>query len=264
MKISGHIVWVVGASAGIGEEVAYECARKGASVLVLSSRKEKELHRVAKRCADLGTETLVMPLDVTDEEQIESTCDEILTRYGGVDILINNAGVSQRALAFENQFEQDRRIMEINYFGLINIAKRMLGPMIENGRGHIAITSSVTGKFGFPLRSAYAASKHALHGYFESLYLENIKHGIGVTLVCPGRVKTDISRNAVLADGTAHGKMDPGQATGIPAEECARRYIRGIERNKREVYIGKESILIYLRRFVPSLFYRIAQNVNPK
>ncbi|RLD20651.1 MAG: short chain dehydrogenase [Bacteroidetes bacterium] len=263
MQFKDKTVWIVGASAGIGEHIAYGCAIRGARI-ILSARRKEALEGVARQCRDLGAEAHVYVLDVTKPEEIKLMCNEVIEDFGGVDILINNAGVSQRALVSESPLSIDRRLMEINYFGIVDITKRMLPSMLKQGYGHIAVTSSAVGKFGFPLRSAYAASKHALHGFFESLYLENRKHGIGVTIVCPGRVKTDVSKNALSGDGSAYGIMDPGQSRGMSAEECAERYIRGIERNRREIYMGQEAILIYLRRFIPPLFFRIAEKVSAK
>lgn len=232
-------------------------------MIFLSSRRRGELLRVKDQCIALGSDVEVLEIDVTNPQRIREVCDYVNGK-GGIDILVNNAGVSQRGSAQETHVDVDRRIMEINYFGLIDISKRMVPGMVERGQGHFAITSSVVGKFGFPLRSAYAASKHALHGFFESLYTENKRNGISITVVCPGRIKTDISLSAVTASGEAHGELDPGQAKGMPVEKCARQYVNAIERNKKEVYIGKEQILIYLRNFVPSLFYRIALKVSPK
>jgi len=263
MQFKDKKVWIVGASAGIGERIAYGCALRGARV-ILSSRRKEALEEVAGKCRDLGGEAHVYPMDVTAPDQIELMCNEVIEDHGGVDILINNAGVSQRSLVSESPISLDRRLMEINYFGIVDITKRMLPSMLGQGHGHIAVTSSPVGKFGFPLRSAYSASKHALHGFFESLYLENRKHGIKVTMVCPGRVRTEMSINALTADGSTHGVTDQRLAKGMSAEECAEKYIKAIERNKREVYMGQESILIYFRRFIPSVFYWIAEKVSGK
>ena len=263
MRVRGRTVWVVGASAGIGEYVAYECAKRGATRVILSARRLDSLKRVADRCQEFGAIADIEPLDVTRPDDISSVCDRIAST-NPPDIVVLNAGVSQRALASETDISIDRRIMEINYFGNVDIAKRMLPHMLESGAGQFAVTSSVVGKFGFPLRSAYASSKHALHGFFETLHIENKSKGVTATVVCPGRIRTDISKNAVTADGSSHGVMDPGQAKGMDVEVCARRYVSGIERNRREVYIGFETILIYLRKFAPPLFFRIAGKVDPK
>jgi short-subunit dehydrogenase len=137
--------------------------------------------------------------------------------------------------------------------------------MMAQGSGYIAVTSSITGKFGFPLRSAYAASKHATQGFFETLGIELSGRNISVTIAMPGRVRTNISVSALTRDGTPHGKLDPGQASGIAAEECARRYLDAIHKRKHEVLIGrKELMMVHLRRFLPGLFYRMARRIRPE
>ena len=136
--------------------------------------------------------------------------------------------------------------------------------MIQNKGGHIGITSSISGKFGFYLRSSYAASKHALHGYFESVGMEYESSGIYVTIACPGRVKTNISVNALAGDGKKHGDRDPGQEGGITPEECAVSYLKAIYRRKKEVLIGrKELIMVYLKRYFPGLFFKLSKKIKP-
>jgi short-subunit dehydrogenase len=157
-----------------------------------------------------------------------------------------------------------RKIMEINLFGAVLLSKYVLPVMLKNGGGHIVATSSISGKFGFNLRSAYAASKHALHGFFESVRLENYKENIRVTIVCPGRVRTNISLNALTAEGKAHGKMDDGQDGGISAESCAKQILKAIRKNKKEVLIGgKELLMVHFKRFTPFIFNRIIRNIKP-
>ena len=136
--------------------------------------------------------------------------------------------------------------------------------MIASGGGVIAVTSSLTGKFGFPLRSAYSASKHALHGFFETLRLEYKKNNIKVTIVCPGLINTNISYKALAKGGVLHGKMDKKQENGMPVEKCAKLYLQAIENNKKEVLIGKsDKSMVYLKRFFPALFYKLIGKVNP-
>jgi short-subunit dehydrogenase len=180
-----------------------------------------------------------------------------------IDILINNGGVSQRTLVKDTTMEIFRKIMEINLFGAVQLTKLVLPVMIKNGGGHIIATSSISGKFGFPLRSAYAASKHALHGFFETVRLENINENIKVTIVCPGRVKTNISYNAISTDGKPHGKMDDGQNEGISPEKCALQIMKAIRKNKKEVLIGgKELMMVHFKRFAPFIFYKIASKIK--
>ncbi|HOV64717.1 MAG TPA: SDR family NAD(P)-dependent oxidoreductase, partial [Spirochaetia bacterium] len=167
----------------------------------------------------------------------------------------------------------DRRIMEVNYFGLIDIAKRVAGYMLTRGnvrdrkhgsaRGHIVVTSSLSGAFGMPYRSAYSASKHALRGFFESLRAEYGKHGLKVTIVMPGSIRTNISRSALLGDGTAYGQMDERLARGIPPEKAARKILKAVRKGKKEVVVaGFEGLLLFIRRYLPPLFYPIVEKVK--
>jgi short-subunit dehydrogenase len=189
---------------------------------------------------------------------------QALEKTGGIDVLINNGGISQRSLTWETPLEVDDRIFSINYFAAVILTKAVLPGMMERGGGAIAATSSITGKFGFPLRSAYAASKHAVHGFFETLGIELADQNISVTVAIPGRVRTNISVNALTSTGEKHGKMDPGQAGGISPERCARKYLDAIHRGKREVFIGgKELMMAHIRRFLPSLFFRLARKIDP-
>jgi len=257
------IVWVTGASSGIGEALAYELAKHDA-ILILSARRKEELERVQEKCLQMTAQCYVYPLDLTLGEQILEVAQKVIHRFGRVDILINNGGMSMRALAHEANLSVDRKIMEVNFFGQIALTKAVLPSMIAYGSGHLVAVSSLTGKFGFPLRSAYAASKHALAGYFETLGLELSHKNIKSTVVFPGRINTNISLYALTKDGSPHGKMDKGQKKGIPADKCARKMLKGISRQKREIIIaGEEMLLVFFKRFIPPLFYMIASRVDP-
>ena len=263
MKFKDKVIWVTGAASGIGEALAFKAVDYGAK-LVLSDIDESKLKVVAEECIKRGAEVLSLPLDLSDRESIETAVPEALEKFGAIDVLINNGGVSQRAYTWETTLDVDYRIMNINYFGAVILTKALLPGMIEKGGGYIAATSSINGKFGFPLRSAYSASKHAIHGFFETLGIELADKNISVTIAMPGRVQTNISVHALTKDGTEHGRMDPGLAGGIPADLCARKYLDAIHRRKREVLIGgKELIMVYIRRFLPVLFYKIARRINP-
>lgn len=257
----GKLVWITGASSGIGEALAREAADRGAR-LILSSRRAEALEQL--RLSLPGADNhIILPLDVGRASALETTLAEHADMLSHVDVLFNNAGISQRALTWEASRESERQIMETNFFGATAVARAVLPGMIDRNAGTIVVISSATGKFGFPLRSSYAASKHALHGYFESLRAELKGRDVRITMVCPGRIRTNISFHALVADGSAHNQLDPGQQGGIPAETCARTIIHAAERKKPEVYIGKEQFLIYLNRYFPSLFRRIVRNINP-
>jgi len=262
MYLKNKTVWITGASSGIGEQLAYSCVKRGARV-ILSSNEIGKLEKVRERCTEKGGECFVYALDLSDEQQLEKVADEILNQFNTIDLLINNGGISQRSTALETNPEVERKIMEINFFGAVALTRKVIPVMVKNGGGNIAVTSSITGKFGYKLRSSYSASKHALHGYFESLGLELNEKNIFITIACPGRVKTEISMSALLKDGLKYGKMDEGQQGGISAKKCSEKYIRAIEKNKREVLIGgKELIMVYIKRYIPFLFYKIAARIK--
>jgi short-subunit dehydrogenase len=182
---------------------------------------------------------------------------------GKIDYLINIGGISQRARIDETPLWLDRKIFEINYFGTIALTKAVLPYMINQKSGHIAATSSISGRFGFPLRAAYSASKQALHGFFETLYLENKPNNIRTSVIIPGRVRTNISFHALDQQGKEQGKMDDALNKGISPEKAARIIIRGIKRNKHEILVGStELIMLYIRRIWPWLFFRIGDRVK--
>jgi short-subunit dehydrogenase len=159
---------------------------------------------------------------------------------------------------------KSRKIIHLHYFPGLIITKALLPGMITNHFGHIVVTSSISGKFGFPLRSAYAASKHALHGFYESLWTEYQDKGIRTTLVCPGRVKTNISMHALGPDGQSHGKMDEGQAGGIPPDLCALKILKAVSKNRREVLVGgRELLMPRIKQYSPGLFYRLVLKIKP-
>jgi dehydrogenase/reductase SDR family member 7B len=254
------IIWITGAGTGIGKALAMAYNENG-NTIILSGRKKAQLEDVA----GLISNAYILPLDVVDEQAIAAAVAEVEAKFGNVDILINNAGVSQRALVTETSNEVGRRLMEVNFFGSIHLTKAVLPLMLKSGTGNIVGMSSAAGKFGFPLRSYYAASKHALHGFYEALGLELKDTDIHTSVVCPGRIKTNISKNALKGDGAAHAEMDPGQAKGVDVDVCAAKVKRGITRNKAEIYVGGiELLMIYFKRYTPWLFRFIAKRINPK
>lgn len=254
MDFNNQKIWITGASSGIGQALARELALRG-SHLLLSARTEDKLIDLKGNLNNPHNHH-VLTMDVSDPEQLSSKVNEAIEKLGAIDVLINNAGISQRASAEETTMTVNRRIMEVNFFGNIALTKYLLPHWKSRSRGRVVVISSVAGKLGPPFRSIYAASKHALHGYYDALRAEVADSGIEVNVICPGYVQTDISRNALQGDGDKHGKMDEGQATGLSAEDCANRIIRAIEKNRAEVIIGKEWIFVTIRRFFPSIYRR--------
>jgi len=239
MGFEGRVVWITGASSGIGEALAHAFSRKGAH-LVISARDRTALERVAETCLAHGApeDPLTLPFDLGAHETIEPAVLEASKRWGHIDILVNNAGVGQRATAFESRPEVVRRIMDVNFLGPVFLAQAVLPSMLKQRSGRIVVVSSVLGKFHLPGRSAYVASKHALQGYFDTLRSELHGSGIEITIICPGWIETSISENALTANGNRHAKPTLVNYAKMPANECAKRILDAIEREKREAMIG--------------------------
>jgi short-subunit dehydrogenase len=179
---------------------------------------------------------------------------------GDVDVLVHSGGVSQRSLVVDTDLATDRAIMDLNFFGTVALTKAVLPSMLARRSGHIVPISSVVGYVGTPLRSTYAASKHALHGFFDSLRAEVAKDGIAITIVCPGYIRTNVSRNALTGNGTAFGKMDDTHKDAMRPEECARHIVDAVANRNEEVVIGgKEAWAVPLKRFFPRVVSRMVR-----
>jgi short-subunit dehydrogenase len=257
-------IWITGASSGIGEACAYEFA-KGKVNLILTALEHDGLTRVQKICIELGAKCEILPFDLSNIDGIEDLVNKALSCFGNIDIMYNNAGISQRSLAGDTSFSVDRKIMDINFFAPVLISKLLLPKMLENGSGTIAVTTSISGRFGFPLRSAYCSSKHALYGFFETLHAEYFDKNIRVVFVCPGRVQTNISFYALEQDGKQHAKLDAGQAGGVTAEHAAKKIVKAIYKRKPEVLIGgKELLMLFIKRFFPNLSRKLVKKIKPE
>ncbi len=258
---SGKEIWITGASSGIGEALAYKFASMGAN-LIISSIDPEGLERVKQNCP-LSANVVVKPFNLADTSEIDKLVESAIEERGRIDYLFNIGGISQRSRIEETPLWIDRKIFEINYFGTIALVKAILPYMIQQQSGHVIATSSITGRFGFPLRSAYSSSKQALHGFIETLYLENKKNNIKASILIPGRVRTNISLHALEKDGKEHGKLDDGQANGITSEKAALQIIKGVRKNKREILVGAgELTILHIRRIWPWLFFRIADKIK--
>lgn len=261
MRFAGQVVWITGASSGIGEALAHAFAAEGAR-LVLSSRRPEELERVRRACAR-PDDHLVLPLDLARSATFPAAVAEVLARRGQIDVLINNGGVAQRALVKDATLEIERALMEVDYFAPVALTKAALPAMLARRAGQIVVVSSVMGYVGIPGRATYAAAKHALHGYFNSLRAEVWRDGISVLLVCPGYVRTAVSANALGPRGEQHARTDSPTATGIAPEKCAATIVRATARKREEIHVGGWEVAgIYLQRFLPRLFSRIARRIK--
>lgn len=253
MDFSNKTVWITGASSGIGRALSIELSLQNAK-LILSSRDVNSLELVKKECKNPQNIT-VIPLDLEDYTQFSKKVTEAIAAFGTIDILVNNGGISQRSLIKDTDILVDKRIIEVNYLGTVALTKAILPHFIQNKIGHFVVTTSIVGKIGTPLRSSYAASKHALHGFFDSLRAEHFHDNIFVTLVCPGFVNTNVSKNALTGNGTPQQKMDMATQNGIQPERFAKLMAKSIIDKKEEVYIGgfKEKLGVYVKRFFPKV-----------
>lgn len=254
MSFSNKTIWVTGASSGIGKALAIELAEQGAQ-LILSSRKKQDLELVKNACKNPNN-VKVIPLDLEDFTNLVPVTKEAIAAFSKIDILVNNGGISQRSFVKDTSIAVDKRIMDINYLGNIALAKALLPHFVANKKGQFVVTTSIVGKIGTPLRSSYAASKHALHGFYDSLRAEHFNDNIAVTLVCPGFVNTNISKNALTGDGSPQDKMDNATANGIQPDRFAKLMAKAIKQRKEEIYISgaKEKLGIYLKRWMPIVF----------
>jgi dehydrogenase/reductase SDR family protein 7B len=250
------VVWITGASSGIGEALAKRFALAG-SRLIISSRRPDELSRVAGLCSGARS-CAVLPLDLSKPESMADAVHSVLAREGAVDVMVHNAAVSQRAFAADASYDVDELIMRTNYLGPVALTKALLPSMRARRQGQFIVLSSVLAKFGLPGRSAYCASKHALQGFFDTLRAEVSPDNIKVMLVLPGWVRTNISMNALTAAGAPQRKMDSGTATGFTPEFVAQRILAAARSEAAEVNIVRiqEKAALYLSRFAPSLFRR--------
>lgn len=252
----GKTVWITGASSGIGEELAYQTAAMGAR-LIISARRENELERVKAACKG-ALDVMIVPIDLADEQSVRNAASTVQAKVKNVDVLFNNGGISQRALTMETSQEVVRKMFEVNFFSNVLLSQLVAQRMIENKTGHIVVTSSLMGKWGFYLRSTYAATKHALHGFYDSMRMEIEKDNVYITLLTPGFINTNVSKNALNEKGQSTGEMDNNQAQGMSAEECVRIVLEGVAAQKFEVAAGgKELMGLKLKRFLPMMFEKV-------
>ncbi|AQW91747.1 TPA: SDR family oxidoreductase [Elizabethkingia anophelis] len=260
---NNKVIWITGASSGIGEALVKELAVKSNAKIILSSRREDQLYAIAQNAGLDKGRYVVIPVDLQNYTAMPTIAENAISKFGKIDILINNAGLSQRSLAMETSIEVDKRLMDIDFIGTVALTKAVVPYMIKNKGGQIVVVSSLMGLFGAPMRSGYAAAKHALHGFFEALRAELYNDKVFVTIVCPGFVKTNISINAVTGTGTAQNTMDDATANGIPVNIFAQKMLKAIAKQKYQAVIGgKETFGVYLKRFFPSLLVKIVRKAK--
>ena len=233
-------VIVTGASSGIGEQLVKILAQKGASI-VLCARSEHKMEQIVKSIALPEEKYLILAADFSKQPNFISSVNQIIQKFGQIDILINNAGIAQKSLIQETREEVERRVMEVNYFAAVNFSKAVLPHFIEKKRGHIVAISSILGEIGLPFVGPYCASKHAINGYFESMSYDVEKLGINVSVVSPGFIKTEITKKSLTGSGAMHAKDSVAQEKGMDPQLCAKKILTEISRKK-------------MKRWIPSVF----------
>ena len=262
MSFKNKVIWITGASSGIGKSLAIELSNQDAK-LILSSRKKTDLELVKDKCKN-PSDVKIIELDLENYSGFDNKVTEAIACFGTVDILVNNGGISQRSLAKETNILVDEKIMKINYLGTVALTKALLPYFIDKKSGHFVTTTSIVGKIGTPLRSTYAASKHALHGFFDSLRAEIHQYNIAVTLVCPGFVNTNVSINALTGDGSPQQKMDVATKNGIEPNRFAKLMAKAIIKKQEEVYIAgfKEKLGVFVKRLYPKLLSKMIRKLS--
>ncbi|XP_058471191.1 dehydrogenase/reductase SDR family member 7 isoform X2 [Solea solea] len=257
-KLRRLVVWVTGASSGIGEELAYQLAKCG-SRLVLSARREDELNRVKRCCLERSNlkdeDILVLPLDLLQRTSHADKAKAVVQYFGHIDVLINNGGRSQRSLFEETSLDVYQALMELNVLGTISITKHVLPYMTQRGSGSIVTVSSITGLVGAPLSTGYAASKHALQGFFNSLRIELTEYpNILISTVCPGPVQSQIVHNAFTEDLSKPVKAPGLQEHKMATSRCVRLMLVGIANGVKEMWIAQQPFLFvyYAWQYVPT------------
>lgn len=261
MDFAGKIVWVTGASSGIGEALCRALAKQGAK-LILSARNLSKLESVKSSLAN-ADEHHILDFDVSDIDIIQRKTEEAWSLFNGVDVLINNAGISQRSLALETSIEVDRKVMEVDYFAPVALSKAIVPKMLDNRSGCIINIASVAGKIGSSMRSAYAGAKHALIGYMDCLRAEVMSQGIRVINVCPGWVQTNISQNALTGDMQPYGELDDEIKSGIPVDDFVRILLKKLNSSKQEIIIarGLPKFGYQVRRIFPNIYHWILPKI---
>ena len=255
MTFNNKVVWITGASSGIGKGLALTLSSKNCR-LILSARKIEKLKEVKASCQH-PENVEILPFDLSKIESMKDIAQKGIDAFGRVDVLVNNGGISQRSLILDTDISVDKKLMEVDYLGTVALSKAILPHFIANQTGYFVVVSSLMGKFGSPYRSGYCGAKHALHGFFDVLRMEHDEDNIKVTMICPGFVNTNVAKNALIGDGSKLNSQDEATQNGLSVEVFIKKILIAIEKEKFETYIGKKEVLgIYLKRFFPNLLHK--------
>ncbi|QSQ92889.1 SDR family NAD(P)-dependent oxidoreductase [Acinetobacter indicus] len=262
--LTGKVVWITGASSGLGKALAKECALQGADV-ILTARRYEELEKV--RVTLLNPERHVsVCADITDESQVRHVYAQVLAAKGRIDWLINNAGLSQRALIQDTTMQTERAIMEVDYFSQVFLTKTVLPTFIAQKSGRIAFVSSVAGLLGTQYRASYSAAKAAIHMWANSLRAEVAQEGIEVSVIFPGFVKTNVSFNALNGEGKPQGHQDEAIENGLEPDLFAQTTVSALLAGEEYIVVGgaKEKLGVWVSRLSPSTLYKMIRKMKVK
>ena len=260
LDLKGKHAIVTGGGTGIGRSIAIHLAQEGCN-LILTGLGIDDLNKVKGECEAFGVQAWATETRLDDYSSIDEFHDYVMQLGVSIDLFVLNAGISQREKALDTDFSVDEKILKIDFLSGVCLVKKF-GDMIKASE-HVqfSVTTSLSGLFGFPLRSAYCAAKHALFGFYESLELEY--PNINVTFLIPGRINTQISKSALMGDGTAHAKMDAGQAYGMDVDKCGAIAVRAIKRQRHRKLIGKTELLMaYIHKWCLPLYYKLSRKIS--
>ncbi|NNG99391.1 SDR family oxidoreductase [Acinetobacter sp. ANC 5414] len=263
-SLNNKVVWITGASSGLGKALAQECALQGAQI-VLTARRMDELENVRQSLAN-PDQHICISADITNENQVRHAYEQVLNQKGRIDWLINNAGLSQRALIADTTMQTERAIMEVDYFSQVFLTKTVLPTFLKQKTGRIIFVSSVAGLLGTQYRASYSASKAAIHMWANSLRAEVADKGVGVSVIFPGFVKTNVSFNALNGEGKPQGHQDEAIENGLQPDEFAKTAVKSLLNDEEYIVVGgtKEKLGVWVSRLSPSTLYKMIRKMKVK
>jgi len=259
MEFKNKTAWITGASSGIGKAIAYELGFKKSKV-VLAARRIEKLKDIEAELKTVGIEVFSCPTDVSKEADCKNLIEKTIERFGTIDVLINNAGISMRAMFEDTELDVLRRVMDVNFWGTVMCTKYAM-PYLTKAKGTVIGVSSVAGYRGLPGRTGYSASKFAMHGFLESLRTEHYNTGVNVLLICPGFTASEIRETALIADGSQQGKSPKEETKMMTAEEVAKEVIKSIENNTRDKVLTRQGkMTVMVNKLLPSFMDKMVFN----
>ena len=260
LNLKNKTALITGGGTGIGRSIALHLAQEGCN-LVLTGLGLSDLEAAKAECEKYGVKAYATETQLDDYASIDRLYDFVVSNGLSIDIFVLNAGISQREKAFDTDISVDEKILKIDFLSGVYLVKKFKEMIMAKEHVQFSVTTSLSGLFGFPLRSAYCAAKHALFGFYESLELEY--DNIGVTFLIPGRINTQISKSALHGDGTAHAKMDAGQANGLDVDKCGKIAVRAIKRQKHRKLIGRTELLMaHIHKYCLPLYYKLSRKIS--